>query len=94
MNIKKKFQITSGECLIDPTYKCKSDLTLSKGDYNAALAKHYLLNQLLRFFGWLSALDIARKIKEGKIISDSDGIDPIDLKMEAAGMLFRSSQKS
>ena len=58
LNIKKKFQITSGECLIDPTYKCKSDFTLSKDDYNAALAKHYLLNQLLRFFGWLSALDI------------------------------------
>ena len=58
---------------------------MSKGDYDAALAKHYLLNQLLRFFGWLSALDIARKIKEGKIISDSDGFDPIDLKREAAG---------
>ena len=53
-----------------------------------------MLNQLLRFFGWLSALDISRKIEEGKIVSDSDGIDPIDLKREAAGMLFRSSKKT
>ena len=47
LNIKKRFQIASAECLIDSACKCKFDLTLSKGDYNAALAKHYLLNQLL-----------------------------------------------
>ena len=94
MNIKKKFQIVSGGCLIDSAYKCKSDLTLSKSEYDAALAKHYLLTQLLRFFGWLSALDIARKDKEGKMTKDPDRINPIDLKKEAAGMLYRSSQKN
>ena len=53
-----------------------------------------MLGQLLRFFGWLSALDIARKLEKGEITNDPVGIDPIDLKKEAAGMLFRSSQKS
>ena len=94
LNIKKKFQVVSGGCLIDSAYKCKSDLTLSKSEYDAALAKHYLLTQLLRFFGWLSALDIARKDKEGKMTKDPDGLNPIDLKREAACMLYRSSQRS
>ena len=53
-----------------------------------------MLGQLLRFFGWLSALDISRKIEKGEVMSEPVEIDPIDLKREAAGMLFRSSQKS
>ena len=59
--IKRKFQLTSGKCLIDPSYKCKSSLTLGRKEYEIALAKHYLLPQLLRYFGWLSCLDIAIK---------------------------------
>ena len=51
LNIKKKFQVTSGGCLIDSAYKCQSDRTLSRSEYDAALSKHYLLTQLLRFFG-------------------------------------------
>ena len=50
LSVKKRFQINSGECLIDPTYKYKSNLTLDKDEYNAALSKHYLLSQLLSFF--------------------------------------------
>ena len=63
LNVKKRFQINSGECLVDPTYKYKTNLTLDKDEYNAALSKHYMLGQLLRFFGWLGALDIASKVK-------------------------------
>ena len=92
LNIKKRFQITNGECLIDSTYKCKSDLTVDRNDYNATLSKHYMLDQLLRFFGLLSALDIAKKLEKGDITNYPVGIDPIDLKKEAAGILFRSSQ--
>ena len=54
LSVKRMFQLTSGKCLIDPSYKCKSDLTLGKKEYEVALAKQYLLPQLLRFFGWLS----------------------------------------
>ena len=53
-----------------------------------------MLGQLLRFFGWLSALDIARKLEKGEITNDPVGINPIHLKKEAAEMLFRSSQKT
>ena len=58
-----------------------------------ALARHYLWPQLLRFFGWLNALDIARKEKEGKLTKDPDSINHIDIKKEAAGMLYRTSQE-
>ena len=68
LSIKKKFQVTSGGCLIDSSYKCKSDLILGRREYEVALARHYLLPQLLRFFGWLSGLDIARKEKEETLI--------------------------
>ena len=93
LSVKRKFQINNGECLIDPNYKYKSNLILDKDEYNTALSKHYLLSQLLRFLGWLSALDIAKKIKKGEITNDSEGFNPIDLKKEAAGILFMSSQK-
>ena len=47
----------------------------------------------MRFFSWLSGLDIARKEKEGTITKDLENIDHIDLKKEAAGMLYCSSQE-
>ena len=50
-SIKKKFQVTSGGCLIDSSYKCKSNLILGRSEYEVALARHYLLPQLLRFSG-------------------------------------------
>ena len=58
------------------------------------MSKRYMLGQLIRFFGWLGALDIASKVKKGEITNDLVGIDPVDLKKEAAGILFRSSQKT
>ena len=85
--------LTSGGSLIDSSYKCKSDLILERREYEVALARHYLLPQLLRFFGWLSFLDIARKEKEGTVTKDLENIDHIDLKKDAAGVLYRSSQE-
>ena len=64
--------------MIDSSYKCKSNLTLGRSEYEVALARHYLLPQLLRFFGWLSALDIARKEKQGKLTKDPDSIKHIE----------------
>ena len=59
--LKKSFKSKAERTFVDPTYKYKTDLTLDKGEYNAVLSKHYMLCQLLRFFGWLGALDIASK---------------------------------
>ena len=39
-------------------------------------------------------LYLASKVKKGEITNDSEGLNPIDLKKEAAGILFRSSQKA
>ena len=41
----------------------------------------------------VAALDIAQKIQKGEIANDSEGFKPIDMKKEAAGILFRTSQK-
>ena len=57
------------------------------------MAKHYLLPQLFTFFGWLSALDVARKKKEGLDAKDHENMDNINLRKEAAAMMIRSSQK-
>ena len=86
LSVKRRFQINNGECLIDPNYKYKSSLVLDSNEYKTALSKHYLLNQFLRFLGWLAALDIAQKIQKGEIGNDSEGFKPIDMKKEAAGI--------
>merc|ERR1712215_265128 len=93
LSVKRRFQINNGECLLDPNYKYKSSLVLDSNEYKTVLSKHYLLNQFLRFLGWLAALDIAQKIQKGEIGNDSEGFKPIDMKKEAAGILFRTSQK-
>ena len=93
LSIKRRFQINNGECLIDPNYKYKSDLVLNREEYEIALSKHHLLNQLLRFLGWLAALDIAQKAQREETGDNSEESKPIDLKKEAAGILFRTSQK-
>ena len=41
----------------------------------------------------MAALDIAQKIQKGEIANDSEGFKPIDMKKEAAGILFRTSQR-
>ena len=93
LSIKRRFQINNGECLIDPNYKYKSNLVLDSNEYKTAFSKHYLLNQLLRFLGWLAALDIAQKVQKGEIENDSEEFKAIDMKKEAAGILFRTSQR-
>ena len=47
LSVKRRFQINNGECLIDPNYKYKTNLILDNNEYNIALSKLYLLNQLL-----------------------------------------------
>ena len=92
LSIKKKFQVDNGECLIDPNYRYKSDLVLDREEYDIALSKHYLLAQLLRFLGWLAAFDIAQKAQKEETGDNSEESEPIDLKKEAAGILYRTSQ--
>ena len=41
LGIKRKFQISTGRCLIDQDYICKTKLILSKTEYKKATAKKF-----------------------------------------------------
>ena len=62
-------------------------------NYERALRKHYLLSQLFRHFGWLCALDLARKNKGVKGAEVELKFVNVDLRKEASGIKFRTSQK-
>ena len=79
--------------MINPSYICISDLILERQDYVLALSKHYVLSKGFRFFGWISALDVARKRKEMLETGGHQSLDDINLRKEAATMMFRTSQR-
>ena len=64
--------------MIDQDYICKTRLVLSKVEYLKATGKHFLLTQLLRFKG--------SKVEE-------PNLGEVDIRKEAMGLLFRSSQR-
>ena len=53
-----------------------------------ALEKHFLLNQLFRFAGWVCMLELARIRRENK-----EEIIELDIRKEAFGLIQRTSQK-
>ena len=73
---------------MDQNYSCQLKLVLSKTEYMKATGKHFLLNQLFRFAGWLCMLELAKIRKENKEVGRE-----LDIRKEAFGLILRSSQK-
>ena len=88
LGVKRKFQLGTGQSLIDQNYTCQVRLVLSKIEYMRATGKHFLLNQLFRFAGCLCILELA-KIKE----KNKGTMKELNICKEAIGLIFRSSQK-
>ena len=63
LSVKRKFQLGTGQSLVDQNYSCQLKLVLSKTEYMKATGKHFLLNQLFRFAGWLCMLELAKSRK-------------------------------
>ena len=57
------------------------------------MAKHYLIAQLFRFMAWVCMLDLARSKERNKELSEEPNLREMDIRKEAIGLLFRSSQR-
>merc|ERR1711888_921 len=88
LRVKQKFMLGSGQSLVDQNYICQLKMVLSRTEYMRALEKHFLLNQLFRFAGWVCMLELARIRKENK-----EEIRELDIRKEAFGLMLRTSQK-
>ena len=91
--MKRKFQVSSGSCLVDPNYTCRTRITLSEEEYRNAVSKHYLFAQLFRFMGWVCMLDLARAKERNKGTPEELDFREMDIRKEAIGLLFRTSQR-
>ena len=78
----------SGQSLVDQNYPYQLKMVLSKTEYMRALGKHFLLNQLFRFSGWVCMLELARIRKDNR-----EEIRELDIRKEAFGLMIRTSQK-
>ena len=72
---------------------CQTRLVLSKVEYLKATGKHFLLTQLLRFSGWTCMLELARSKEKNKGTREEPNLREVDIRKEAMGLIFRSSQK-
>ena len=88
LRVKRKFMLGTGQSLVDQNYICQLKMVLSKTEYMRALGKHFLLNQLFRFAGWVCMLELARIRKENKEVDRE-----LDIRKEAFGLILRSSQR-
>ena len=66
LSVKRKFQLGTGQSLVDQDYTCQLRLVLSKTEYMRATGKHFLLNQLFRLAGWLCMLELAKIKKKSR----------------------------
>ena len=88
LRVKRKFMLGTGQSLVDQNYICQLKMVLSKTEYMRALGKHFLLNQLFGFAGWVCMLELARIRKENK-----EENRELDVRKEAFGLILRTSQK-
>ena len=84
LSVKRKFQLGTGQSLVDQNYSCQLKLVLSKTEYMKATGKHFLLNQLFRFAGWLCMLELAKIRKENKEVGRE-----LDIPKEVFGLILR-----
>ena len=58
-----------------------------------ATGKHFLLTQMLRFAGWTCMLDLAKSKEKNKGTLEEPNLEELDVRKEAMGLIFRSSQR-
>ena len=79
LGIKRRFQISTGKCLIDQDYICKTRLILFKTEYKKVTPKHFLLAQLFRFLGWTCMLDLAKSKEKDEGASGDPNLGEVDI---------------
>ena len=68
-------------------------IILSEEEYRNAVAKHYLFAQLFICMGWVCMLDLARSKERNKGLPEEPDLGEMDIRKEAIGFLFRTSQR-